>query len=186
MSTRRDTRMTIRTAAGALVLTHSPAELTVKQVAQAAGVFPNQVTHHFGSKDRLYVDAAFSRFLRDTSRLPRAARSARTPESFATAIARTALAMPSLTAVVSSLTLARNNEELKGVVSGYLRLLLSRSERFLEERITTRGWHADHGVQRAAKTFWTSIFGTALVHQAGWVGTYEDVDIAAGLSLREG
>jgi hypothetical protein len=91
--------------------------------------------------------------------------------------------MPSLTAVVSSLTLARNNQELKGVVSGYLRLLLSRSERFLEERITTRGWTAQHGVRRAAKTFWISIFGTALVHQAGWIGTYEDVDIAAGLSL---
>lgn len=183
MSTHRDTRMSIRTAAGALVLENTPAELTVKRVATAAGVFPNQVTHHFGSKDRLYVDASFARFLRDTARLPRAARSARTPNSFATSIARTALSMPSLPPVISSLALARNQPELQSVVSGYLRLLLSQSERFLAERLAERGWRATHGVRRAAKTFWTSVFGTALAHEAGWPGTHLDVDIAAGLSL---
>lgn len=184
MSTHRDTRMSIRTAAGALVMENTPAELTVKRIATAAGVFPNQVTHHFGSKDRLYVDASFARFLRDTARLPRVARTARGPESFATAIARTALSMPSLPPVISSLALARHQPELQVVVSGYLRLLLSRSEHFLGETLTARGWQAKHGVRRATKTFWTSVFGTALAHEAGWAGSHLDVDIAAGLSLQ--
>lgn len=183
MSTRRDTRTLIRTAAAALVLERTPAELTVKQVAEAAGVFPNQVTHHFGSKDQLYVAAAFSRFLRDTSRLPRAVRSARTTEAFAAAITRTALTMPSLDSVVSSLALARNNPALQDVVSGYLRLLLSRSERFLEAETTTRGWGTAHGVRSSAKTFWTSIFGSALAHGAGFAGASDDIEIAAGLAL---
>lgn len=183
MSTRRDTRLLIRTAAAALVLDRTPSELTVKQVAAAAGVFPNQVTHHFGSKDQLYAAAAFSRFLRDTSRLPRSTRSAKTPEAFATAIARTALAMPSLPSVVSSLDLARHHPALQDMVSGYLRLLLSRSERFLEEATDARGWDTEHGIRRSVKTFWTSIFGTALTHAAGFAGTSDDIDIAAGLSL---
>ncbi|RII42090.1 TetR family transcriptional regulator [Galactobacter valiniphilus] len=180
------TRALIRAAASALALTRTPGQFTVKHVAEAAGVFPNQITHHFGSKDRLYLEAAFALLLRDSGRLTRVARGARSPEEFGRALARTALALPSLPSLTSALALARGHEELGQLASGYLKVLFARSERFLERRLQREGWAAGHGVARASKTFWVAVFGAVLAHEAGFAGGPTDLDIASGLALTRG
>lgn len=179
-----DTRRRIRDAAMALFRDRRFADVTVSELAEAAGVYPNQITHHFGSKDALYIDAAFGLLLRDTERLQKAGRRASTPDALRQVLARTALTMPSTTVVVSALALARGNHAVQPAVETGLNLLFRQSERFLERALGERGWTTDQGIDRATKTFWSAVFGAVLISQAGFPGGPSSVDVAATLSLR--
>src|SRR3546814_13120299 len=65
----RATRQRIVETTARLSIERGGGELSVAEIAQAAGVFPNQVTYHFGSKDSLLVHAAFLGLLHDAERL---------------------------------------------------------------------------------------------------------------------
>src|SRR5690625_4949625 len=116
-----DTRRRIRDAAMTLFRDRKSADVTVSELAEAAGVYPNQITHHFGSKDALYIDAAFGLLLLDTERLQKAGRRAPTPDALRRVLARTALTMPSTTVVVSALGLARGNPMVQPAIEAGLR-----------------------------------------------------------------
>ncbi|GAA3845007.1 TetR family transcriptional regulator [Brevibacterium casei] len=180
-----DTRRRIREAAMSLFGERKFADVTVSELAEAAGAYPNQITHHFGSKDALYIDAAFGLLLRDTERLQNAGRRASTPESLRQVLARTALTMPSTTVVVSALALARGNPTVQPMIETGLSLLFRQSERFLEGVLGEHGWATDQDIGRATKTFWSAVFGAVLVSQAGFPGGPSSVDVAATLSLRQ-
>jgi TetR/AcrR family transcriptional regulator, regulator of cefoperazone and chloramphenicol sensitivity len=156
----------------------------VAEVAAAADVYPNQVTHHFGSKDRLYVEAAFALLLRETERLQAAGRRMRTPESFRSALARTALAMPSLRSVVVALALAQQNDEVRDEVRRSIEILFRQSERYLDRRLARQGWVSDHGTARDVTTFWSAAFGAVLLSTSGIPGGPSEVDLAAALTIR--
>lgn len=160
------------------------AEVTVSELAEAAGVYPNQITHHFGSKDALYVDAAFGLLLRDTERLQAAGRRATTPEAFRRVLARAALLMPSTTVVVSALALARGNPTVQAAVETGLSVLFRQSERFLEGKLNEHGWGGDQDLDRTVKTFWSAVFGAVLISQAGFPGGPSSVDVASTLAIR--
>ncbi|SDQ21986.1 TetR/AcrR family transcriptional regulator C-terminal domain-containing protein [Leucobacter chromiiresistens] len=179
-----DTRRRIRDAAMTLFRDRKSADVTVSELAEAAGVYPNQITHHFGSKDALYIDAAFGLLLLDTERLQKAGRRAPTPDALRRVLARTALTMPSTTVVVSALGLARGNPMVQPAIEAGLGLLFRRSERFLERVQREHGWTTDQGIDRATKTFWSAVFGAVLISQAGFPGGPSSVDVAATLSLR--
>jgi AcrR family transcriptional regulator len=159
------------------------ADVTVSEIAQAAQVYPNQITHHFGSKDALFVEAAFGLLLRDSERLRSAGRRATTPGAMPRMLARTALALPSIPVVVEALAVARANPAVQPALRASLALLFRQSERYLEHTLTERGWAASQGVERGVKTFWSTVFGAVLIARAGFPGGPSDVDVAAALVL---
>ena len=136
------------------------------------------------SKDALYVDVAFGLLLRDTERLQKAGRRARTPDAMKRVLARTALTMPSITVVVSALALARGNPTLQPEVEAGLNVLFRQSEQFLVRKLWEQGWTIDQDTDRATKTFWSAVFGAVLISQAGFPGGPSSVDVAATLSIR--
>lgn len=179
-----DTRRRIRATAMELFRDREYGDVTVSELAEAAGEYPNQITYHFGSKDALYIDAAFGLLLRDTERLRKAGQRASTPDTLRAVLARTALTMPSTTAIVSALALARGNPAVQPSVETSLSLLFRQSERFLERVQEERGWTTDQDLGRAVKTFWSAAFGAVLISQAGYPGGPSSVDVAATLSFR--
>ena len=171
-------------AATAGLLSAGARSVTVSEVARAAGVYPNQITHHYGSKDRLVLDAAFALFLRDTTRLQAAGRRARSPESFRRVLARTALAMPSTPLVVRALGAAGDDPAQRERVRLLLAVLFRQSERYLERVVDDQGWTSPSGVARDARTFWSAVFGATLLADAGVTGGPSDLDLAGTISIR--
>ncbi|EYT66716.1 TetR family transcriptional regulator [Curtobacterium flaccumfaciens UCD-AKU] len=171
-------------AATAGLLSAGVRTVTVSEVARAAGVYPNQITHHYGSKDRLVLDAAFALFLRDTTRLQVAGRRARSSESFRQVLARTALAMPSTPLVVRALAAAGDDTAQRERVRLLLAVLFRQSERYLERVVADQGWTSPGGVARDARTFWSAVFGATLLADAGVTGGPSDLDLAGTVSIR--
>src|SRR3954468_1377458 len=90
----RRTRAALLHRAAVLFAGRGYEAVTVAEIARAAGAHPNQVTYYFGSKDALFVQAAFLRLLNEAERLEPIGRRQRSAASFRTALARTALALP--------------------------------------------------------------------------------------------
>jgi len=172
-------------AATAGLLVGDSRGVTVSAIARAAGVYPNQITHHFGSKDRLVLDAAFALFLRDTTRLQAAGRKAQTPEAFRRTLARTALAMPSTPLVVQALAAARGHAELQERGRMLLAVLFRQSEKYLDRVLQVNAWTTANGSARDARTFWSAAFGATLLADAGASGGPSDLDLAGTLAITE-
>ena len=172
-------------AAAAELLGSGARGVTVSEIARAAGVYPNQITHHYGSKDRLVLDAAFSLLLRDTARLQTAGRRARSAGLFQQVLARTALAMPSTTLVVRALSTAGNDEAQRERARVLLEVLFRQSERYLDRVIIERGWTSRSGTDRDARTFWSAVFGATLLADAGATGGPSDIDLAGTISISQ-
>lgn len=177
------TKARIRRSAMDLFAVRGADDVTIGEIARLADVYPNQITHHFGSKDALFVDVAFSLLLRDTERLRTAGRRATTPETLRQVLARSALVTPSIRVVVSALAVAHHNPAVQDTLRHGLGVLFSRSERYLERLLATRGWTIDQGVERGVRTFWSAVFGAVLMTEAGFPGGPSDVDVASTLPL---
>ncbi len=177
------TRARILAATAGLLSASGQRSLTVSEIARAAGVYPNQITHHYGSKDRLVLDAAFALFLRDTARLQAAGRRATSAEQFRKVLARTALAMPSTVIVVQALASTGDDAAQRERVRLLLAILFRQSERYLERITQEQGWTSASGADRDARTFWSAAFGATLLASAGVTGSPSDLDLAATLSV---
>lgn len=158
-------------------------ELSVAAIARAAGVYPNQITHHFGSKDALLVEAAFLALLRDSQRVRNAGASATSPEAFRRRIARTVLTMPSLQPAARALAAAIAKPELAGVVDTHLQLLFAQSERYLALVLERQGWRTEHPIAIEVRTFWSAALGAVLLSRAGVHGDTADIDLAGTLTV---
>ncbi|MFC8709889.1 TetR/AcrR family transcriptional regulator C-terminal domain-containing protein [Streptomyces sp. NPDC057197] len=162
------------------------AEVSVAEIAKAAGVFPNQVTYYFGSKDSLLVHAAFLGLLHDTRRMERIGRQAPDAAAFRRNIARAVLALPSLPSIARALAAAISKPELAPVVDQHLHLLFRQSERFVSRLVEARGWQARRPLGVEARTFWSTALGAVLLVRAGAHGTGADLDLAGALTLHDG
>ncbi|WP_445528113.1 TetR/AcrR family transcriptional regulator C-terminal domain-containing protein [Streptomyces cyslabdanicus] len=161
------------------------AEVSVAEIAKAAGVFPNQVTYYFGSKDSLIVHAAFLGLLHDTRRVERIGRQAPDAATFRRNIARAVLSLPSLPSVARALAAAISKPELAPVVDQHLQLLFRQSERFVSRLIDGRGWKARRPLDVEARTFWSTALGAVLLVRAGAHGTVADLDLAGALTIHD-
>ncbi|MEV4947902.1 TetR/AcrR family transcriptional regulator C-terminal domain-containing protein [Streptomyces sp. NPDC053755] len=161
------------------------AEVSVAEIANAAGLFPNQVTYHFGSKDSLLVHAAFLGLLHDTRRIERIGRQAPDAAAFRRNIARAVLAMPSLPSVARALATGISKPELAPVVDQHLQLLFRQSERFVGRLLDSRGWRARRALDVEARTFWSTALGAVLLVRAGAQGTNDDLDLAGALTIHD-
>lgn len=179
----RATRQRILEAAVRLSVEQGSGEVSVAQIAQQAGVFPNQVTYHFGSKDALLVQAAFRGMLRDARRVERIGRRSADPEAFRRNIARAVLAMPSLPAVTRALASAISRPELTGVVDTHLQLLFRQAERFTSDILTARGWSLARPLGAEVRTFWSAALGAVLLVRAGTHGDPAALDLAGTLTV---
>jgi AcrR family transcriptional regulator len=179
------TRRRIIEAAAGLFAARPADAVTVSEIAGAAGVYPNQITYHFGSKDSLFIHAAFALMLRDAGRIEGAGSRMTTAAAFRRAIARTVLVTPSLPVVINALAVARAKPQLGAVVKGHLSLLFRMSERYLERSLDLRGWRIERSSRQEVRTFWAAAFGAILIAQSGYPGTQADLDLAGTLTIRE-
>ncbi|MGW2681334.1 TetR/AcrR family transcriptional regulator C-terminal domain-containing protein [Streptomyces sp. NPDC001436] len=181
----RATRRRLIEATARLCVERPGAEVSVAEIAHAAGVFPNQVTYYFGSKDALLVHAAFLGLLRDARRIERIGRQAPDAATFRRNIARAVLAMPSLPSVARALAAAISKPELAPVVDRHLQLLFRQSERFVSHLVDSRGWRIRRPLHVEARTFWSTALGAVLLVRAGAHGTVADLDLAGALTLHD-
>jgi AcrR family transcriptional regulator len=181
----RATRRRILEATARLCLERRGAELSVADIAAAAGVFPNQVTYHFGAKDALLVEAAFLGLLHDAERIE--AIGPRSPDaaSYRRAVARAVLALPSLPSITRALAAAISKPELAGVVDTHLQLLFRQSERHGNRLIAARGWQVDRPMAVEVRTFWSAALGAVLLARAGVDGSASDLDLAGTLTVHD-
>ena len=161
------------------------AEVSVAEIAAAAGVFPNQVTYHFGSKDSLLVHAAFLALLRDAETVEPVGLQATDPAAFRRGIARSVLSLPSLPLVASSVAAAITRPDLAPVVDKHLRLLFGQSERYLRRVTRERGWSLGRTPAAEARTFWSAALGAVLLARAGAGSSPPDLDLAGILTIRD-
>ncbi|MFT4216576.1 MAG: TetR/AcrR family transcriptional regulator C-terminal domain-containing protein [Micropruina sp.] len=159
-------------------------EVSVAKIAEAAGVYPNQVTYYFGSKDALIVESAFLAVLADARRLERLGNAATTPEAFRANLARAGLAMPSTPQLVQALVLAGRKPELQALVGTGMTLIFRQSERYLERVLRRRGWVLGEAVATEVRRFWAVVLGSGLITNAGFSGTPGDIDLPGILSAR--
>ncbi|MBZ2408207.1 TetR/AcrR family transcriptional regulator C-terminal domain-containing protein [Streptomyces albidoflavus] len=181
----RATRYRLIEVTARLCTERSGAEVSVAEIAKAAGVFPNQVTYHFGSKDSLVVHAAFLGLLQDTRRVERIGRQAPDAAAFRRNIARAVLSLPSLPAVSRALATGISKPELAPVIDQHLQLLFRQSERFVRELLVERDWRARRPLDVEARTFWSTALGAVLLVRAGAHGTNADLDLAGALTIHD-
>ncbi|MEW1900882.1 TetR/AcrR family transcriptional regulator C-terminal domain-containing protein [Streptomyces sp. NPDC086147] len=182
----RATRRRLIEATARLCGERTGAEPSVVEIANAAGVFPNQVTYHFGSKDALLVHAAFLGLLHDARRIERIGRQAPDAAAFRRNVARAVLAMPSLPSVARALAAGISRPELAPVVDRHLQLLFRQSERFAGRLVDGRGWGTHRPLGVEVRTFWSTALGAVLLVRAGAHGTVADLDLAGALTVHDG
>ena len=68
LDTQQNTRSRLIERAARLFSERGYDKTSVAGIAQAADAFPNQITHHFGSKEALFVEAARYAMLRKIGR----------------------------------------------------------------------------------------------------------------------
>lgn len=179
------TRQRIMDATARLLVGRTGDDPSVAEIAREAGVFPNQITYHFGSKDVLLVHAAFLALLHDAERIERVGLAAGDPQAFRRGIARTVLALPSLPRVAAALASGVTRSDLGDVIDRHLQLLFAQSERYLGRVAARRGWAPRRPPAQEVRTFWSAALGGALLSQAGVSGTAADLDLAGLLSVSE-
>ncbi|MET4095727.1 TetR/AcrR family transcriptional regulator C-terminal domain-containing protein [Arthrobacter sp. UYCu712] len=178
------TRQRILDSAEKLYLSKPTGDVSVAAIAAAAGAFPNQVTYYFGSKDSLFIHAAFLALLHDAERVEAVGLTVKSPSSFRSAMARTVLILPAMPLVVRALAVGTSRPDLATVVDQHLNLLFRQSERYLARLLRQRNWEIRRPLPVETRTFWSAAFGATLLSQAGVTGNGNDLDLAGTLTVR--
>jgi AcrR family transcriptional regulator len=181
----RSTRYRIIEQTARLCTERQGADLSVAEIAAAAGVFPNQVTYYFGSKDSLLVHAAFLGLLRDAKEVEPIGFRSGDAAAFRADVATAVLAMPSLPPVTRALAAGISRPALAPVVEKHLDLLFRQSERYLRRLVRERGWGLRRTPAAEARTFWSAALGGVLLARAGGTGTAAGLDLAGTLTVRD-
>jgi AcrR family transcriptional regulator len=180
----RRTRSQILEQAAVLFAERGFDAVSVAEIASAAGAHPNQITYYFGSKDALFVHAAFMLLLREAERLEPVGRRRHTPESFRSALARTALALPAVPVAVQAMSITRRRPELRPMAEQNLALLFRKAEQYLTAILDRRDWVIDRPADVEARTFWSTVLGARLISESGFGGRSDDIDLAGVLTVR--
>lgn len=179
----RRTRAVILEQATALFADRSPDDVSLTEIAAASGAYPSQITYYFGSKDALFVHAAFRLLLHDAQRIEPIGLRARTPDRFRAAMARAALALPSIPVVIHALAITRRRPELAPLVEHNLTILFRQAEHYLDSVLNQRGWAIDRPAAVEIRTFWSAAFGARLMSVAGLTGRASDIDLSGTMTV---
>jgi TetR/AcrR family transcriptional regulator, regulator of cefoperazone and chloramphenicol sensitivity len=179
----RRTRAQILECAVTLFSERAAGSVSVAEIAAGASAHPHQITYYFGSKDALFVHAAFLMLLRDAERLEQVGRRQRTPEAFRMTLARTALALPAVPIAVQALSITRLRVELQPLAQQSLGVLFRQAQRYLTTVLETRDWVIDRPADTEARTFWSAVLGARLISESGYGGHSSDIDLAGVLTV---
>jgi TetR/AcrR family transcriptional regulator, regulator of cefoperazone and chloramphenicol sensitivity len=181
----RRTRIRILDEAARLFAGQDYAAVSVAAIARAAGAHPHQVTYYFGSKDGLFVQAAFLLLLREARRLEPIGLRQHTPDAFRNAIARTTLALPALPVAVRAMSISRLRPELHRIAQQRLAVLFRQAERYLRGVLERRGWALDRPIEVEVRTFWSAVLGARLISESGYGGHSSEIDVAGVLTIHK-
>jgi TetR/AcrR family transcriptional regulator, regulator of cefoperazone and chloramphenicol sensitivity len=179
----RRTRARILDQAAGLFAGQDYAAVSVAEIARSAGAHPHQVTYYFGSKDALFVQAAFLLLLRDARRLEPIGLRQRTPAAFRAAVARTTLALPAVPVVVRAMSISRLRPDLQKLAQYRLAILFRQAEHYLARVLDRRGWTLDRPIEVEVRTFWSAVLGARLISESGYGGHSSDIDVAGVLTI---
>jgi AcrR family transcriptional regulator len=179
----RRTRARILDQAAGLFARQDYAAVSVAEIARAAGAHPHQVTYYFGSKDALFVQAAFLLLLREARRLEPIGLRQRTPAAFGAALARTTLALPAVPVAVRAMSISRLRPELHKLAQQSLAVLFRQAEHYLARVLERRDWALDRPVEVEVRTFWSAVLGARLISESGYGGRSTDIDVAGVLTI---
>lgn len=144
--------------------------VSVKQLADDAGVFPSQITYYFGSKDALFVEAACREVLHIAAAVEDAGACARTPSEYVTAIVTTALQAPSLLLFAEAMSIARFTPALQQQIHRTLSRLHTEGARAVADVCARREWVLKATPDTEARAFWATVTGVALEQAASPTG----------------
>ncbi|MEV6848152.1 TetR/AcrR family transcriptional regulator C-terminal domain-containing protein [Actinoplanes sp. NPDC051411] len=179
----RRTRARILDQAAGLFADQDYTAVSVAEIARSAGAHPHQVTYYFGSKDALFVQAAFLLLLRDARRLEPIGTRQKSPASFRAAVSRTTLALPALPVVVRAMSISRQRPELQKLAQHRLAILFRQAEHYLARVLDRRGWTLDRPIEVEVRTFWSAVLGARLISESGYGGHSSDIDVAGVLTI---
>ncbi len=139
---------------------------SVAQIARAAEAFPNQVTHHFGSKEALFVEAACREMLYVAREAEIAAAAANGDETYTEALVRTVVGAAGLSLFIEALALVRRRPDLASQVQRTFERLHAEGDRAYAGAVAQRGWNAQDPAV-SARRFWTVALGIGLRASSG-------------------
>ncbi|MFW2381394.1 MAG: TetR/AcrR family transcriptional regulator C-terminal domain-containing protein, partial [Acidimicrobiales bacterium] len=140
--------------------------VSVKAIADAADVFPSQLTYYFGSKDALFVEAACREVLHIGTAVEKAGSGATSPSGYVEAIVQSALDAPSLLLFAEAMSVARFNPDLQSRIEQTLERLYAEGARAVSEVCCAHGWMLTTPAEVEARAFWSTVIGVALQQAA--------------------
>ena len=158
------TRREILLTAARLFAERGFADVSVIEVAAAAGVFPNQVTYYFGGQDGLFVEVAGRLILEAGQAAEIEARKARSVREYTRMLAASVLGpgLPAVLAFIEAMLIARRRADLAPQIKATLERLHEQGARATSEITAQRRWQMMTSPQVAAQNFWATITGVAL------------------------
>ena len=162
----QETRRALLDSAGRLFTERGIAGVSAAEIAREAGAFPSQVTYYFGSKEKLFVEAACRGVLHAAAAVERAGARTRSPRGYVRAVVQTAVASPAVLTFVEAGLLVRHRPELAPLVRDTFARLHAEGERAVAESLAARGWQIRAEPAAEARGFWASVLGVALERAA--------------------
>jgi AcrR family transcriptional regulator len=180
----RRTRIRILDRAAELFAGQDYAAVSVAEIARSAGAHPHQVTYYFGSKDALFVQAAFLLLLREARRLEPIGLRQKTPAAFRAAVSRTTLTLPAVPVAVRAMSISRLRPDLQKLAQQRLAVLFRQAEHYLARVLQRHDWVVDRPLEVEVRTFWSAVLGARLISESGYGGRSSDIDVAGVLTVR--
>jgi AcrR family transcriptional regulator len=164
----QNTRTALLKTAAALFSKRGYEDVSVAEIASASGAFPNQVTHHFGSKQALYVHAASHAILRTAKHAERHSRDSTGPEDHARRLV-TYLLGPGAGPVMmfaEAMLMARRTPALQDLVTQTSVELYTAGESAMVDIVERPDWQVDAPTGLITRGFWTAVLGLAVEKSA--------------------
>jgi AcrR family transcriptional regulator len=156
------TRSQLLDVAARLFKAHGLAAVTVAQIAQEAGAFPNQITYYFRTKDAMFVEAACREMLHVAQGIEHAATRTKTPETYTDTLVKSVLQSDGLVFFIEALSLAQRQPSLAPLVGRTIERLHAEGARAFSEMVARRGWTLNEPESLVARRYWALVIGVAL------------------------
>lgn len=178
------TRSHLIATAAPLFLQHGFDGVSVSTLAEAAGVFPSQVTYHFGSKEGVLVEAASFAMLRAARQVEKASSKSASTEEHTRRLLNDLLGphSPAVMLFAEAMLLARRKPHLSPRVQATLRQLNDAGEAAMVLTLMRTGWKTRVAPDVITRSFWAAVFGLAL-EKAAMGRDFEQIDAEAVASM---
>jgi AcrR family transcriptional regulator len=115
------------------------ADVSVAEIAAAAGAFPSQVTYYFGAKEALFVEAACREMLYLARDAEEASSHPKNERDYIETLVHRVVGAPGLNLFVEALALAHRRPDLQPLVQRTFERLDAESDRALREHRARQG-----------------------------------------------